>query len=139
MHHPEPSGWFSVQAAATIKAPLASVWSVLVDLEGYSEWNTFVPSMRSSFQVGSLLTMRVQMRRRLQVTSVETITAIDSQRLLAWKTRSPGWLLRGERFQILTPLDRDTTHYWTQESFSGMLAPLLSSYSVETCSAALMR
>ena len=125
MDIPETEGWFAVQATATIDAPLDCVWSVLVDLEHYHEWNTFVPVMRSSFQVGSLLTMQVHMNKRLQVKSVETITAIEPLRLLAWKTRSPGWLLQGERFQTLTAIDANTTQYWTREAFTGLLAPLL--------------
>jgi len=122
---PKPAGWFSVQASIDISASLALVWSVLVDLEHYSEWNTFVPSMQSSFHVGSLLTMQVQMRKGLQVKSVETISAIEDQYLLAWKTRFPGWLLRGERLQVITSIDTDTTHYWTREAFTGVLAPIL--------------
>ncbi len=120
-----PSGWFSAQASSTISAPLALVWSVLVDLEHYRDWNSFVPAMQSTFQVGAVLTMRVQMRRSLTVTSVETITAIEPEHLLAWKTRSPAWLLRGERFQVIRSLDAETTQYWTKEAFTGVLAPLV--------------
>lgn len=125
MSLPKPSGWFTVQASATINAPLARVWAVLIDLDHYGEWNTFVPSIQSTFQVGSKLTMRVQMRKGMQVTSVETITAIDDQRLLAWKTRSPAWFLRGERFQVIASLDAETTEYMTRESFKGLFAPLV--------------
>ncbi|HLG64693.1 MAG TPA: SRPBCC domain-containing protein [Ktedonosporobacter sp.] len=125
MHISDTTGWFAVQATITINAPLDCVWSVLIDLERYHEWNTFVPVMHSSFQVGELLTMYVRMNKRLQVKSIETITAIEPMRLLAWKTRSPGWLLRGERFQTLTPIDANTTQYWTREAFTGLLAPAL--------------
>ncbi len=125
MPMPEPSGWFTIQASATINAPLARVWAVLVDLDHYGAWNTFVPSMQSAFEVGSKLTMRVQMRKNMQVTSVETITAIEPQHLLAWKTRSPAWLLCGERFQIISSTDDQTTEYLTRESFRGLLAPLV--------------
>ncbi len=125
MQIPEDTGWFSVQATSTINAPIERVWSVLIDLEHYSQWNTFVPSMQSAFQVGSLLTMQVQMNQKLHVKSVETITAIEPQHLLAWKTRSPSWLLRGERFQVITATSPDTTQYWTREAFTGLLAPVL--------------
>jgi hypothetical protein len=125
MQQTKSSGTWSVQAEITIHAPLARVWSVLVDLERYSEWNTFVPSMRSSFQVGQPLTMRVHMRKGLFVTSVETITIIEPYHLLAWKTRSPAWFLQGERFQEVTALDEQTTRYWTREAFSGMVAPVI--------------
>jgi hypothetical protein len=66
--------------------------------------------------------MRVRLRKWLYVKSVETITP---QYLLAWKTRSPDWFLQGERFQVLTMIDTNTTQYWTRESFSGIFAPVL--------------
>ena len=69
--------------------------------------------------------MRVRLRKWLYVKSVETITAIAPQYLLAWKTRSPDWFLQGERFQVLTMIDTNTTQYWTRESFSGIFAPVL--------------
>lgn len=125
--HTAASHTWSVQAEITINAPLARVWSVLVDLERYGEWNTFVPSMQSSFHVGSRLKMGVQMRKGLFVTSIETITAIEPLQLLAWKTRSPEWFLQGERFQRITALDEQSTQYWTQEAFSGMFAPVIKS------------
>lgn len=125
MELPEASGWFSVQASITINAPLERVWEVLTDLEHYGEWNSFVPSMKADLRVGATLTMRVHMRDNLETTSVETITALEPQRLLAWKTRSPAWILRGERFQVIKASNEQTTEYWTRESFTGFAAPLL--------------
>jgi hypothetical protein len=125
MQIPDDSGWFSVQSSSTINAPLECVWSVLVDIEHYGEWNSFVPSMESSFEVGSLLAMQVQMRANMRVKSVEDITAIESQRLLAWKSRTAAWFLHAERFQLLTEIDAATTRYWTHEAFSGIVSPVL--------------
>lgn len=119
------TGWFTVQARTTIQAPVARVWSILTDLEKYHEWNSFVPSMQSDFQVGSLLTMHVQMRGNLKTTSIETITAIEPEHLLSWETRSSAWFLRGERIQELAPIDTDTTEYFTCETFTGIFAPVL--------------
>ncbi|GHO72508.1 hypothetical protein KSD_02790 [Ktedonobacter sp. SOSP1-85] len=119
------SGWFTVQARTAIQAPVERVWSILTDLEKYHEWDSFVPSMQSDFQVGSLLTMHVQMRENFVTTSVETITAIEPEHLLAWKIRSPAWFLRGERLQELKPIDAGTTEYFTCETFTGLFAPVL--------------
>lgn len=122
---PKTSGYFSTQATATIHAPLERVWSILVDLERYREWNSFVPSMQSDFHVGSLLIMQVQMRKWLRVKMVVTVSAIEHHHLLAWKTRFPRWFLYSERFQVLTAINAETTQYWTREAFAGMFAPLL--------------
>jgi hypothetical protein len=126
MQIPKTSGWFSVQATSTINAPIERVWTILTDLDHYHEWNSFIPSMQASpFAVGSTLTMGVRMNPNTHTTSIETITAIEPQHLLAWKTRSPKWFLSGERFQEITAIDPHTTRYWTRESFSGILAPVL--------------
>lgn len=116
---------FTIQAAATINAPLERVWSVIVDLPRYSAWNAFVPSMQSSLQVGSTLTMGVQMKKNLHIKIVETVTVVEPLHQLAWKARFPTWYLHSERFQTLTALDTDTTHYTTHETFTGLMAPFL--------------
>ncbi len=116
---------FTIQAATTINAPLEQVWSVIVDLARYSEWNTFVPSMQSSLQVGSSLTMGVQMNKKLRIKIVETVTVVEERHQLAWKARFPAWYLHSERFQTIVPIDAYTTGYATHETFTGLMAPFL--------------
>jgi hypothetical protein len=123
--NPQPHGVFTVSAESTIQAPLARVWDALTDLDHYADWNTFVPSMRSAFKVGDTLTMRVQMNRLLQVSIAETITVIDHHRQLAWRTKLPKWAVQSTRYQTLTPIDVNITHYHTSETFYGVLAALV--------------
>lgn len=65
------------------------------------------------------------MRDNLKTTSVETVTDIQPERLLAWKTRSPAWFLQGERLQELKPIDAEVTEYFTRETFTGLFSPVL--------------
>ncbi len=116
---------FTIQAAIVINAPLECVWSVIVDLPHYAEWNTFVPSMQSSLQTGSSLTMGVQLNKKLYVKIVETVTVVEAKHQLAWKARFPAWYLHSERFQTVVALDAGTTHYATHETFTGFMAPFL--------------
>lgn len=116
---------FTVQANSTIDAPIEHVWSVLVDLAHYAEWNTFVPLMQSSLQVGSSLIMGVQLHKKLRIKMLVTVTLVEPQHQLAWKARLPTWYLCSERFQTIVPLDADTTQYSTHETFTGLMAPLL--------------
>lgn len=116
---------FTVQANSTINVPLAQVWSVLTDLERYAEWNTFVPFMQSPLQVGSLLIMGVQLNRHIRFKMRETVTGVEPQHQLSWKTRLPAWYLYSERIQTILSLDTDTTYYVTRETFTGLMAPFL--------------
>lgn len=118
--------YFQVEAETTIDAPAQRVWAVLTDLERYGEWNRFVPAMTvPALGVGATLRMDVQLCPRWRVISVETVTVVEPLRRLAWRTRAPAWLLRGERFQTLEPAAGERTRYHTVEAFSGLLAPLL--------------
>ena len=121
----QPSRGFTIQAAITINAPLEHVWSVIIDLAHYSEWNTFVPTIQSSLQIGSSLTMGVQMNKKLHVKITATVTIVEPQYQLAWKTRFPAWFLYSERIQTVLALDANTTQYETHETFTGLMAPLL--------------
>lgn len=125
MQSPPTSAGLTVQAKSTINAPLERVWSVLVDFPRYGEWNTFVPIVQTTSQIGSALNMHVQMRKGLRVKFTTTITALERPSSLAWKTRLPSWLLASERFQTITPIDANTTCYETSETFTGLLASLL--------------
>ena len=82
---------FQVEAEIIISAPAALVWAVLVDLSHYSDWNSFVYSMKSNLRVGDPLTMKVRMRPRWgwNVVTVNEIMFIDTQRRLVWRTLSP--------------------------------------------------
>jgi hypothetical protein len=119
--------YFQVEAEIVIDASAAQVWTVLVDLAHYSDWNSFVYSMKSGLKVGDTLTMKVRMRPRWgwNVVTIEEVTQVERQRRLGWRTLSPSWLLQGERFQTLEPIDANHTRYYTSEAFSGILAPLL--------------
>lgn len=114
-----------VEATSTINAPLERVWSILTDFAHYGEWNTFVPSMQATLQIGSPLTMKVQMRKGLSVKIHATVSLVEAQHRLAWTPRMPAWFLKSERFQVITALDENTTQYWTREVFTGVAALLL--------------
>jgi hypothetical protein len=81
--------------------------------------------MESSLEVGSALTMSVQINAKYHTKEVETVTVVKPQQQLAWKARYPTWLIESERFQTLVPIDTNTTQYATHETFTGLLAPLL--------------
>ncbi|HET8845828.1 MAG TPA: SRPBCC domain-containing protein [Ktedonobacteraceae bacterium] len=114
-----------IEASSTINAPVEKVWSILIDFARYAEWNTFVPSMQTTLQVGSPLTMGVRMRKRLFIKIRATVSAVEFQHRLAWVPKMPAWFLKSERLQVITALDAGTTRYWTCEVFTGMASPLL--------------
>jgi hypothetical protein len=122
----------TVFAETLIAAPPRIVWSVLVDLPRYGEWNPFAFQVASTLRVGEPIHMRVRMSRRWILNVVDEVRRVEPERLLCWGTCSPSAILYGDRYQILKPITPDVTLYRTWETYHGLfsaatmfLAPLL--------------
>jgi hypothetical protein len=54
---------FSIEHVHEVDAPAEAVWQVIVDLDLYPAWNSFVLSCRSTLVPGSPIDMRVRVGR----------------------------------------------------------------------------
>ncbi|KAF5710353.1 polyketide cyclase dehydrase [Fusarium mundagurra] len=116
-----------IQESIIIAAPPSQVWSVLMDLESWSKWNTFVTSIevqppQTELAVGSKQTITIENTQ----TYTNVVSALQPEKELRWNG------------SILTPIIFDTEHWclleavenerstrFTQgERFSGILAPI---------------
>ncbi|KAF5699568.1 hypothetical protein FGLOB1_11279 [Fusarium globosum] len=116
-----------IQESITIAAPPSQVWSVLMDLESWSKWNTFVTSIQvqpphTELAVGSKQTITIDKTQ----TYTNIVSVLQPEKELRWNG------------SILTPIIFDTEHWcrleavdderstrFTQgERFSGILAPI---------------
>lgn len=124
---PAPDGIFRwwISTTTEIDAPPERVWSVLVDLPAYGEWNPFIVEASGTVAVGEQLSLRMALpgRRPMQITPRLLVVAPEQE--LRWKGRLllPG-LFDGEHAFVLTPLadGRTRLHHW--ERFGGVLLPL---------------
>ena len=118
----------AIEASAVIAAPIDAVWATLSDLEGYGGWNPFTPRVDGALEVGADVALHVQMKappaRRLR--QVEHVTCVEPGRRVDWGTMMVGPMaLRANRTQQLEALGPETTRYWTEDVFSGLLVPLV--------------
>lgn len=117
-----------IEASSEIDAPPERVWSILVDLTGYAEWNPFTPRVDASLRVGDPVVLHVAMKpgRKLLVQR-EVCTANDPDaRELGWGTTMIApFVLHANRVQRLEPLPGGRTRYYTSDTFSGLLVPLV--------------
>ncbi|CZR48946.1 uncharacterized protein FPRO_12386 [Fusarium proliferatum ET1] len=116
-----------IQESITIAAPPSQVWSVLMDLESWSKWNTFVTSIKvqpshTELAVGSNQIITIEKTQ----TYTNIVSVLQPEKELRWNG------------SILTPIIFDTEHWcrleavedggstrFTQgERFSGILAPI---------------
>ncbi len=116
----------AIEAQADIDAPLDRVWSILVDLDRYGEWNPFTTKVESTLKLGSPAVLHVQMRPNRKIVQVETVSAFEPGVRMNWKMKLPlPFLLKAERCQVLTSLPGGGTRYYTCDEFRGPLVPLV--------------
>lgn len=118
----------AVGASTEIDADVATVWSVLKDVERYPEWNPFTVSVRTTFELGSPVDMQVALRGRRDrqgrprtMRQVEYVTSYDEGRRVSWGVNvGPGWFITADRWQELTDLGDGRTRYETVDEFTGV-------------------
>ncbi len=108
-----------------IHAPAEAVWSILVDVEKYGEWNPFSTRVETTLEVGSPVDLYVDMGL-FKIKQPELIQAVEPPEMLAWgMTMGARFLLFTSREQRLEVLDETSCRYHTNDAFSGLLAPLI--------------
>ncbi len=135
------------QASITIWAPIERVWSVIIELSRYRDWNPFIYDVVNApeeLSVGSRFLLRVRWADGTTAESWETTTHLappthtsqaPTSAMLAYRYSS--WLarvglVRATREQhLLQKVGEAATHYSTRETFHGPLARFLPLANVE--------
>jgi hypothetical protein len=126
------------RARVEIEAPLDVVWSVVLDVDRYPEWNPFVvrAECASPPAVGDPIRLHVRWANGRSATSPERISAVEPPEVAADGVRRAALayvyeglparlgLVRGTRWQRLSQTDGGPTTYDTVEEFAGPLVPL---------------
>ena len=125
------------QTALDIHAPLDLVWTVMLDLSRYHEWNPFIIAVENPpepVQLGSGLRLCVRWANGQLARSGERVThltpptsTVDGQCTAHWAYCYTGWLpraglVRATRDQYLRQAHGGLTAYRTQETYFGLLA-----------------
>jgi len=116
------------RSASEINAPAPFIWSILMDLDKYPEWNPYTVGMQSTKKVGDPMNMKVKMSPLLTIDQTEHIRVMDDVKFKAcWgiNTTTPN-LNSGERCQWLEPLPNGGTRYITEDLIEGTLNPLVT-------------
>lgn len=118
------SAW-EAEHTIVIAAPPEKVWSVLVDLPGYSSWNTYSPRADGNIHKGGVVTIDAQLGEEVQVVD-NRVTRFVPGEVLCW--HSMNWyesLARGTRCRFLEQTDAGTTRFRHHEIMEGPLAWLI--------------
>ena len=108
-----------------IEAPCNIVWSVITNAHEYAEWNEFVTSCRSSFEVGSPIKMKVRVLPFFSMPQQETIRRCEDGCLIEYGFCKPLGMLSSSRHHILTSTGEAKTRYESVLVLKGWLAPIV--------------
>jgi len=105
-----------------IDAAPSDVWAVLTDLEGWSEWNPFIPKASGIVAVGERLQAELVPPGRKATTFKPTVTEANPNVTFEWLGRvgMPGVFDGRHRFD-LEPIDGGT-RFRQSERFTGVLS-----------------
>jgi hypothetical protein len=74
-----------IRTQIEITAPVEKVWSVLMNFEGYSEWNPFISSITGDAILGARLVVNLQPPGQSKMTFEPEVVAFRKGELFAWK------------------------------------------------------
>jgi hypothetical protein len=116
---------WTISTVTEIDAPPSRVWSVLVDLPAYREWNPFIVEASGKVAVGERLALRMALPGREPMSISPRLLVVEPEQELRWKGRLvvPG-LFDGEHAFVLTRLEDGRTRLDHWERFGGVLLPL---------------
>jgi hypothetical protein len=116
---------WTISTAVEIDAPAARVWSVLVDLPAYREWNPFIVEASGRVAVGEHLALRMALPGRAPMSITPRLLVVAPEHELRWKGRLgvPG-LFDGEHAFVLSTLADGRTRLDHSERFAGLLLPI---------------
>ena len=129
-----------------IQAPIAVVWSIMIDLERYRDWNPFIVEVRhlpERLELGARFQLWVRWSNGSLADSWETVTELAAPAVQDASRQSAGlsyryssWLaqvglVQATREQRLTQAAGQPTLYRTQESFRGLLARFIALADVQ--------
>ncbi|RPD63311.1 hypothetical protein L226DRAFT_459831 [Lentinus tigrinus ALCF2SS1-7] len=135
---PEPSytGAFTAYVSVDIDAPIDKVWDVLADFTKYPECQVIVDKSKKPLEdqtpaKGKYLLMETHIPPTMDdsVSSTEAFEQIthfdDVTRRMAWKNLLPSWLIKAERWQVLSTTEDGKTRYESREVFGSIGAYLI--------------
>lgn len=108
----------------TIDAPAETVWELLADAERYTDWNPTIVSLHGKIAEGEeiRLVSTVNPKRAFKLTVAE----VAPPRRMVWADGMPLGLFKGVRTFRLDSGDGGRTEFSMEESYSGLLEPLIS-------------
>lgn len=107
-----------------IHAPAERIFALLTDLPGWLRWNPTVDAVQGSCTPGGRVTVRAKASPG-RAFALE-VTELAPPRRMVWSGGMPLGLFTGTRTYSLTPRPDGNVQFEMTESFTGLMAPLIT-------------
>ena len=122
------------QSTFEINTTAERVWEVLSNLDQYADWNPQIPFARGPAEVGSEMSLRLQLPGRPAMNLSATIEEAQPGSLLAWRGHvlAP-WFFEGFRKFEISPVGDNWVRVTHVEDVHGLFAPLFDLFMGAPC------
>lgn len=114
----------SFEVTKRISAPAETIWSLLVDVARWTEWNPTIARGEGRAEPGGKVTIypTINPKRGFKL----KVTEFVPHSKMVWGGGMPLGLFRGERTYTLTPQGNGQVEFRMREEFTGLMAPLIT-------------
>jgi hypothetical protein len=120
-----PTGAPTIETSVLIAAPIASIWSILIDFGSYGEWNRYIPGIEGEAERGAtiIVTPRGEAGKKIRVEALAPYS-------MYWTGGTDDRAdFEGNHFFELEPVTVNETLFLHREYFTGRLArPFMDAY-----------
>lgn len=119
----------TIHTEIEIDASPECVWRILTDFPSFPQWNPFIRQISGEPKIGAPLQMKSRFFGSRHMNFRSIVVRLEPNRELRWLGHFlfPG-LFDGEHGFILEPVEPDRTRLIHDETFTGLLVPLFSSW-----------
>jgi hypothetical protein len=109
-----------------IDAPPQRVWEVLMDFSAWKEWNSFIPSVTGTLEVGAHLRITVVPPGRKPMEFKPEVFSVRPGEEILWGGSFLGVIYRGDHEILLASLPSGGTRFRQIERFRGPMVLFMS-------------
>jgi hypothetical protein len=115
-----------ISTSIEVLSSASRVWTVLMDFPAYADWNPFIRQIAGGTSPGSKLQVAIQPQGERQMSFKPEVLTCEPEREFRWKGKFlVSGVFDGEHAFVISRISASSCRFVHEETFSGVLAPLL--------------
>ena len=114
-----------LESRIEINAPVSVVWEVLIDVESWGKWNTFIPLVKGNLAVGNTIKINVVSPGMRAMVFEPSVYEIEEYQKISWGGGFLMFVYKGIHEFLLEQIEEDITCFKQIEKFQGPIVLLM--------------